>query len=261
MDMENINENVDTSLEETQETTEQGPDVSEATGGLGGDENNLVDDNQENESSSDEHQDAEFNPDDLDFSEDTGDYVFGDYDLSTFKDEIDFTNENVRNIFMEKSKELKEKGFSQDQVNYLLQKEIDYIKQNRERQALNKEQVMKELQASLNLQQKRDYKATGNFLKEALKGDAELEKLYNEAMSNPAVYKLIHKIYTKNLSGKSINNLGDKSKETREKKIISFDEALDKYTARLQAGNKDVKDILNSLSEKDREQFKNTFGI
>lgn len=222
---------------------------------------------QEEESTEEQTQDnGEFNPDELEFEEDIP-TRFGDYDLSKYKEVINFENEQVIEMFNAKAQELKEAGFTQSQVEYLLDKEIEYAKQQQENKALSKEKVMEELNKSLTVQEKRDYKAVGSFLKEITKGDAQLEKCYNEAMSNPIVYKLLHKAFNKSLGGQPINHTIPREREDKNQGI-SIDTAINEYTNYLQQnlGNGEdrtpaINKILNKLSKEDKEKFKETFGI
>lgn len=213
---------------------------------------------QEEESTEEQTQDnGEFNPDELEFEEEVT-TKFGDYDLSKYKGVINFENEQVIEMFNTKAQELKEAGFTQSQVEYLLDKELEYAKQQQENKALSKEKVMEELNKTLTVQEKRDYKAVGNFLKEITKGDEQLEKCYNEAMGNPIVYKLLHKAFNKSLGGTSI---GVKTNVEVKENKVSFESALDEYTERLKAGKAEYKDLLEKMSKEDMQKFKDFLGL
>lgn len=243
-------ETVEETIEETTETTEEREETEEGAEEQG---------NEEEET---------FDPDKLEFGEEEVEAKFGDYDLSNFKDRINFENEQVRQLFSEKATELKEQGFNQQQVEYLLNKEIEYVLQNKESQKLSKEKVMEELKKSLTVQERKDYKAVGGYLKEITQGDEQLSKVYAEAMSNPVVYKLLHRAFSKSLGGKSLGIGTTKdTKETREQGI-TFEKALNDYTEYLQKniGNKEdrkpyINELMKKLSKADQEKFKNTFGL
>lgn len=213
---------------------------------------------QEEESTEEQIQDnGEFKADDLEFDEEVP-TKFGDYDLSKYKGVINFENEEFTNSLNSKAQEFKELGFTQAQVEYLIDKEIEYAKQQQESKALNKEKVMAELQNSLTPQEKRDYKAVGNYTKEIIKGDAQLEKCYDEAMANPIVYKLLHKAFNKSLGGV---NLGVKTNVEVKENKLSFESALDEYTERLKVGKAEYKDLLEKMSKEDIQKFKDFLGL
>lgn len=250
---------------ETVETTEQETETVEDTTA------ETTEERKETEEGAEEQENEEeeiFDPDKLEFGEEEVEAKFGDYDLSNFKDRINFENEQVRQLFSEKATELKEQGFSQQQVEYLLNKEIEYALQNKESQKLSKEKVMEELKKSLTVQERKDYKAVGGYLKEITQGDEQLSKVYVEAMSNPIIYKLLHRAFNKSLGGKNLGIGTTKdTKETREQGI-TFEKALNDYTDYLQKniGNKEdrkpyINELMKKLSKADQEKFKNTFGL
>lgn len=262
--MEEIVENLD---QTTEETVEQGPDVSEITGGAGGDDTNDLIDNTEEGAEEQETDDSEFNPDDLEF-DDSVEAKFGDYDLTAFKDRINFENDEVRELFNNQAAELKEQGFTQKQVEYLLNKEIEHALKSRETEAFNKEKVKAELQKSLSLQEKRDYKAVGQFLKEITQGDEQLNKVYKEAMSNPIVYKLLHRAFMKGNGGKPLGLGTTKGTKEVRSQGMTLDRAISEYTDYLAKHLGDGEDrtpivnkLIKDLSKEQQEQFKKTFNL
>lgn len=252
----------------TEETVEQGPDVSEITGGVGGDDtNDLITDNTEEGAEEQETDDNEFDPDNLEF-DDSVEAKFGDYDLTAFKDRINFDNDEVRELFNNQAAELKEQGFTQKQVEYLLNKEIEHALKSREIEAFNKEKVKAELQKSLSLQEKRDYKAVGQYLKEITQGDEQLNKVYKEAMSNPIVYKLLHRAFIKGNGGKPLG-VGP-IKDTKEVRYqsMTLDRAISEYTDYIAKHLGDGEDrtpvinkLIKDLPKEQQEQFKKTFNL
>lgn len=224
-----------------------------------------TDDAEGNEGSEEGENDNNFDPDNLEFEE-SEDYTFGDYNLSKFKDSLDFTNEAVREGFNTLSKELKEQGFTQAQIEWLMEKEISAAQSKRNFEP-SKEQVMKELKDNLSIQEKRDYKAVGSFLKENLKG-TEIEKYYKEAMANPAVFKIVHALYSKNMSGKPIETGSTKTSKEDKGQKYTIDNAVDEYTEYLREHIGDREDrkpvinkILSKLSKENQIIFKKQFGI
>lgn len=254
----------DEMTEVSQGTTEGQETGVEIIDGLTGNETNLTNESNNEGQETNQEENTEFNPDDLEFEEEEGEFTFGDYNLSRFKDDINLSDDNIRNFLNEKAKVLKEKGFNQNQVEFILEEEI---KEARAKQVAKptKEDIIKDLKENLTIQERKDYKNVGNYLKDGLKG-TELEGYYNEAMSNPIVYKLIHSLYTKTLSGKPIG-IGT-TKETKEVKepVKTFEQATNEYLEYLtkhslsnEDTSKGIEDIIKNLSKEDREIFKNTF--
>lgn len=211
-----------------------------------------------------EQNNEEFDPDNLEFETD---YKFGDYDLSKFKDNLDLSNEDVRNSFVTLSAELKEQGFTQSQIEWLMQKEIDAVANKPKETGPTKEQILEDLKNNLTMQEKRDYKAVANFLKESIKG-TELEKYHKEAMANPIVYKFIHNLYSKNLSGRPLTT--GTTKESKETKTsdMTFEEAVNGYAGYIKEHLGDGEDrtptinkYLKGLSKENQKKFKEKFGL
>lgn len=241
---QDINDNLDiddTEIDETTESTET-EETEETT----------------------EQESTEFDPDTLEFEEAEEDFTFGDYNLSRFKDNLNLSDENVRRGMTELAVELKENNFTQAQIEWLMEKEISAV-QNKNSVEPTKEQVMKELKETLTIQERKDYKAVGGYLKENLKG-TELEKYYKEAMSNPAVFKIVHALYSKNLSGKPITTAKDAKEVKKPEK--SFEQVTEEYLDFLSKSSLSKEDkkphiekILSSLSKTQRAEFKKMFSI
>ena len=260
---EEINEVIDQEVIEATETDVE--DVLDATDEV--DVEETVEEQEgtteESEESEEQEVDTEFNPDEIDFDDDEDLYKFGDYNLSKFKDVLDVSSDEVVEDIKNTAKELSEHGFTQEQIEYLIEKSMDNTPQ--EVKEPTREEVMKELKENLSVAERRDYKKVGSYLKEQLKG-TELEGYYKEAMSNPGVYKLVHTLYDKVTNqGRPLGKVANTNEETR-KKSISFSGALDEYTNYMKAhltedNSKYVNDLIGRLSEKDRDKFKNVLGL
>ena len=61
--------------------------------------------------------DGDFDPDEIDFSEQ--ETTFGKYDLSKFKDNINFENSEAMEAFNQEAQKMEELGFTQEQVEYI----------------------------------------------------------------------------------------------------------------------------------------------
>lgn len=211
-----------------------------------------------------EEENTEFDPDTLEFEETEEDFTFGDYNLSKFKDNLNLSDENVRRGMTELAAELKENNFTQAQIEWLMEKEI-YAVQNKNSVEPTKEQVMKELKETLTVQERKDYKVVGNYLKENLKG-TEIEKYYKEAMANPAVFKIVHALYSKNVSGKPITATKE-NKEVRqtgmtlEKAIQEYTEYLGKHIGDGEDRKPIITKLIKDLPKNQQEEFKKLFNL
>lgn len=217
------------------------------------------------ETTEQEEESTEFDPDTLEFEETEEDFTFGDYNLSRFKDNLNLSDENVRRGMTELAAELKENNFTQAQIEWLMEKEISAV-QNKNSVDPTKEQVMKELKETLTVQERKDYKAVGGYLKENLKG-TELEKYYKEAMANPAVFKIVHALYSKNISGKPVIVGTTKEKEVRQTGM-TLDKAIQEYTEYLGKHIGDGEDrkpiitkLIKDLPKNQQEEFKKLFNL
>lgn len=185
------------------------------------------------EEQAEEHQEEEeFNPDELDLETDDM-YKINDYDLTKYKDRIDLSNDTVRQNLENVSRELKEQGFTQSQVEFLLDKELNTLKDMQEVER-KPESIKKELSEVLTIQEKRNYKAVGGYVKELIKDDAKMEKAYNEIMGNPYIVKLLNKAYMKSLGGKEVNTVKT-GLETNTKRD-SVDDSIEKLNNALKLG-------------------------
>lgn len=175
-------------------------------------------------------EDTEFNPDNLfndDDAEEEVNYTFGEYDLSKFKDVLDFSDEELVSEFNEYASKYQEKGFTQEQVEFILDEKIAELEAQEDAKAKKPTQreVKEKLQKSLTKEEIRNYKPTSVFVRELVAG-TEFEDKAMDIMQNPTLVKLFHTAYKKSL-GKTTNiNNTNKPKETQIKSM-TIDEAYD----------------------------------
>lgn len=227
-------------IEETTETNEQIDDT-------------VVDNELEEvpEENSEEHQEEEqqeenqeFNPDELDLETDDL-YKIGGFDLTKYKDRIDLTNETIRNNFENLAEKLSGKGFNQEQIEFLLDEEFGNLTKEEER---TKKDIEKELSEILTVQEKKNYKAIGGYVKDLIKDDPKMQSAYKEIMGNPYIVKLLNKAYTHSLSGKNVNSFKEQ-KETLPTASLTLEQAQDKLLEALTYGKADKEFIKNLRAE------------
>lgn len=195
-----------------------------------------------------------FNPEDIEFEEEESDYTIGEYNLSKFKDDINFQDENVRNTLTQVAGEMKEKGFTQEQIEWILEKEISSAKERNVTQELDQEKVKSELKSKLTLEERRNYKAVTKFTREIIGEDKELSSAFNEIVSNPYIVKLLNKAYMHNIGGKNIN--GGKTQVEQKKSGISSEIAIEKLQTAMIYGKLND-ELIKELRENtlDKENF------
>ena len=86
-----------------------------------------------------EEPDEEFNSDNMDFTE--NDTTFGIYDLSKYRDNINFDNTEAMEAFNEEAKKLEQLGFTQEQVDYMCESILGLNEEAEQPQKLTKKEV------------------------------------------------------------------------------------------------------------------------
>lgn len=192
-----------------------------------------------------------FSVDDIEFSEE---YNIAGYDFSKFKGRID---ESSLPYLEEYAKKYQEQGFTQAQIEFLLEENLSEAPKDRE-------SIMKELNTSLTMEEKQSYKYTGTQLKQAL-DKSNLGKYYEEIMSNPIAFKVVNAL-VKNMTPGA--NVGAKTeRESRISSLTGYEavEHFNKYLAEnLGYSNREAKqkELLGRLvKEEDKKYFKEVLGL
>ena len=206
------------------------------------------------EENTEEQQQEEKKPFSVDDSEFTEEYNLGGYDFSKFKGRID---ESSLPYLEEYAKKYQEQGFTQAQIEFLLE-------ENLAEEPKDRDSIMKELNASLTMEEKQSYRHIGTQLKQAL-DKSNLGKYYEEIMSNPIAFKVVNALVKSLTPGA---NIGAKTeRESRVSKLTGY-QAVEKFNEYLRAniGNADVqgkaKEILALIgTEEDKNYFKETLSL
>ena len=192
-----------------------------------------------------------FSVDDIQFAEE---YNIAGYDFSKFKGRI---AESDLPYLEEYAKKYQEQGFTQAQIEFLLE-------ENLAEEPKDRESIMKELNTSLTMEEKQNYRHTGTQLKQAL-DKSNLGKYYEEIMSNPIAFKVVNAL-VKNLTPGA--NVGAKTeRESRVSRLTGY-QAVEKFNEYLRAniGNADVqgkaKELLGMVgTDEEKKYFKETLGL
>ena len=152
-----------------------------------------------------------FSVDDIQFAEE---YNIAGYDFSKFKGRI---AESDLPYLEEYAKKYQEQGFTQAQIEFLMEENFADTPKDMD-------SIMKELQSSLTVEEKQNYRHTGTQLKQAL-DKSNLGKYYEEIMTNPIAFKVVNAL-VKNLTPGA--NVGAKTeRESRVNSLISGERGVE----------------------------------
>ena len=214
----------------------------------------------ENEETEVEVDENEFSPEDLFGEEDinTNSYQFGKYNFEKYKDVLDFSDEELNKEFNEKVGAYEKLGFTQEQIDFLLDERISDVQSREEIKAKKPTQaeIREKLQSRLSNEEIRNYKPTVNFVKDILSG-TEFEVKANEILQNPILVKIFHQAYKKSL-GKTTNINSVSRRQETAIKTMSFEQAeraLQKAFTTKEDVNAVAKNLLSSLSGTERAKF------
>lgn len=206
---------------------------------------------EENTEEQQQEENKPFSVDDIEFTEE---YNIAGYDFSKFKGRID---ESSLPYLEEYAKKYQEQGFTQAQIEFLLEENLSETPKDRE-------SIMKELQSSLTVEEKQSYRHTGAQLKQAL-DKSNLGKYYEEIMTNPIAFKVVNALVKSLTPGA---NIGAKTeRESRASRLTGY-QAVEKFNEYLRAniGNADVqgkaKELLGMIgTDEEKKYFKETLGL
>lgn len=200
-------------------------------------------------------EDDEFNPDDFEFGDDEL-YSVGGYDLSKYKETFDLTDEKALTAVTNYVEGLLDKGFTQEQVEYLLDREIADVDEEDDKPSKPKtaKEIKENLNKSLTAEEKRNYNGINRFVADMLTG-TELEEFRNEIVTNPNLVKLMNIAYKKSL-GENKLKMPVTRKPERQIKSIGFDDAVAQVKQSI-VKKGDTKGLVKQLSGTvaDKEQF------
>ncbi len=189
-----------------------------------------------------------FSVDDIQFAEE---YNIAGYDFSKFKGRI---AESDLPYLEEYAKKYQEQGFTQAQIEFLMEENFADTPKDMD-------SIMKELQSSLTVEEKQNYRHTGTQLKQAL-DKSNLGKYYEEIMTNPIAFKVVNAL-VKNLTPGA--NVGAKTeRESRVNSLISgergvelFNEFLSTSSVNEEAVKAKVKEIRGKIKNQEELNYFN----
>lgn len=193
-----------------------------------------------------------FNPDDM-FGEDNSDlYKVGDYDLSKYKDSLGFEDPAKLQEIESVAKKYKEHGFTQEQVEFMLEERVDEASTEEESEELTAKDIRENLNKSLSTEEKRNYRAINSFVNDMFVG-SELEGATKAIMGNPSLVKLMNIAYRKSLGGNGNLNPSVPRKPEKQIASMSIDQAYNILDKAMSDG-KDMKQVVKEIKGKVTDQ-------
>lgn len=187
------------------------------------------------------------------------------YDLSKFENDLDLEGESSKEYINSELKQLKELGFSQEQAEKYIQKQIDVYRETQKviDNENSPEYIQNKLKAELTVDEKRNYKPVTNWVKEQLKDSVDPEWIPS-MMANPKLVKVLNSLYKKATNNNSIQPIPKAEKKslmTIEDAIASFKKQMnEKDSIPVTETKKILTDLKKNLTGEDLEQFNKIYS-
>lgn len=202
----------------------------------------------------------EFDPDELEFEEeekkeDENPYNIDGYNLEAYKDIFDFETPESRQYIEEEVAKLKEKGYTQEKLEGYVDALLQSFNNTQEQDTA--ETVKAELNESLSKEEKANYKAIGNWLKDNIKGSEFEGDKYKSIMSNPQLVKLMNTLYKQSISKTGVKTV-DIAKPVP-KVQMNYKTAMESLADQNLSGDEFkayAKDLTSKMKGEDLAQFK-----
>lgn len=217
----------------------------------------------------DNTEDKPFDPDNVDFeSEDEDKPIYKDiegYDLEAYKDILDFDGEESMAYIKGELAELKNLGFNQAQMEKYVNSHIkSYQEQQAEEAELRSEKHIKQkLNDQLTKEEKGNYKAILNWVRELSNNGAFPKEWVSETMSNAKIVKMFNSMYKSNTSNNKVQEVPNPTP----KAVMSVKDAFNKYKdwiiqqkgASREKTTEFVESMRPYIADKDMEHFNEIF--
>ena len=270
----------ESSAQETTDTSNQNMDTTSVVESFGNEMSdnqsqneemiNTQEDTVENTETKDnqtDSEDKEFDPDSMDFEEEEKPFYkdIEGYDLEFAKDILDFDSEDAVNYIKGELSELKALGFSQAQAEKYINSHLKaYRDQQAQDQELRSEKHIKEkLNDKLTREEKGNYKAILNWVKEVSSDGSFPREWVGDVMSNPNLVKMLNAMY----KNKTSNNKVQEIPQPVTKATMSVKDAVAKYKdwivkekgASIDKTTEFINGLRPYIADKDMESFNQIF--
>ncbi|MGL5648288.1 MAG: hypothetical protein ACRDDY_10585 [Clostridium sp.] len=185
---------------------------------------------------------------------------FNGYNLEKYQDKINFNDEAVRERFTNLSKEYQEAGFTQNQIEFMLDKELQMQSQ---KERITDEQIMKDLKERLSPEVKKNW---GTLTKEldVFFENSKFKEHKKAFMGNPVLMNMIYE-YGKSIKPGNTDPLKQKDFKGEASRVYTASGAYDEFSKIIKSGNYTdayalAKELNGKVKESDRAAFKDLMG-
>lgn len=194
-------------------------------------------------------EEREFDPANLDLNIESD---VGGYDFTKFKDDFNLENEDNLRTLEYMTERYKELGLTQEQFEGLMNMELEY-----RNSLIDPKKIQENLVKSLNYEEKVNYKANCNILKNALEKTGQ-GALYKTLTADPISMKIVNALINNLGGGRNVN--GIKQRETRTGgRLLSGKQAVDTLNAYILNDGTNIegkiKEIEGRLANKEAMEF------
>ncbi len=200
----------------------------------------------------------DFDPDELDFEVDEEEleaekYNISGYDLRAYAEVLNFEDAEAVEIIKTTAEQLKQKGFSQRDVEVYIQAKLEEFSKD-EDDTLDAKYVKEKLNSQLSREEKANYKAVGGMLKDLVKGTEFEGDAVREIMSNPKLVKLLNLMYKQSISKNG--NVVKEVKAQTPKIQLDVRQAMEHVQSKIKEGMDDasLSKHVNSLKDKIKKE-------
>ncbi|MGL5716195.1 MAG: hypothetical protein ACRCXX_06170 [Cetobacterium sp.] len=185
---------------------------------------------------------------------------FNGYNLEKYQDKINFNDEAVRERFTNLSKEYQEAGFTQNQIEFMLDKELQMQSQ---KERITDEQIMKDLKERLSPEVKKNW---GTLTKEldVFFENSKFKEHKKAFMGNPVLMNMIYE-YGKSIKPGNTDPLKQRDFKGEASRVYTASGAYDEFSKIIKSGNYTdayalAKELNGKIKESDRAAFKDLMG-
>lgn len=194
------------------------------------------------------------------------------YSLDEFKDVMDLSDPEDEKLVREKLKAYREAGFTQAQVNKVINDMVElyrqdaqeaYEKELEEEKMYTPEAILDRLKKELTTEEKREYKHVANWFSQIGKG-AIKDQHISDALSNPSLVKILTVLYKNSTNTNVVRDTGD---TTPKSSSISPQAVFERWQEWIKgqknvtrdASRNYIKQFENLISSDDKETFNQIF--
>lgn len=178
---------------------------------------------------------------------------FSGYSLEKYKDTINLSDPQVKENLENLAKEYKGANFSQEQIEFMLDREIKAQSENK----ITDEQIKEDLSKRLDLDTKRNWGTLTKKMNEVFEKNPSLAAHKKGFMGNPILMNIMNSVLNANTNGVS-DTLAQKDNTVRTK-VYTSEGAYEEMYKQIKAGHENPQALAKELVGKVRESERATF--